>query len=111
MKKVSVSISGSVPIVASLLIMANVQDAGAEPLGNPRIAEARAEEARIAGADDFARSVAPVIRDIQTAGVTSLRGIARELVARNVPTRRGGIWTPVQVSELLKRLDRVAAGA
>ena len=48
-------------------------------LGNPIIAEARvkAEEARVAGADEFARTVAPVIRDIQKRGVTSLRGIAR----------------------------------
>ena len=80
-------------------------------LGNPKIAEARvkAEESRAAGADDYARSVAPVIRAIQAAGVTTLRGIARELVARKVETRRGGTWTPVQVSDLIKRLDRVAA--
>ena len=80
-------------------------------LGNPSIADARAkaEESRAAGADEFARSVEPVIRAIQAAGVTSLRGIARELVARKVETRRGGAWTPVQVSDLLKRLDRVAA--
>ncbi len=80
-------------------------------LGNPSIAEARAkaEESRVAGADEFARSVEPVIRAIQAAGVTSLRGIARELVARKVETRRGGAWTPVQVTDLLKRLDRVAA--
>jgi DNA invertase Pin-like site-specific DNA recombinase len=80
-------------------------------LGNPRIAEARvkAEESRVAGADEFARTVAPVIWDIQGRGVTSLRGIARELVARKIETRRGGTWTPVQVSDLLKRLERVAA--
>lgn len=80
-------------------------------LGNPKIAEARikAEESRVAGADEFARSIAPVIRAIQGAGVTTLRGIARELVVRKVETRRGGAWTPVQVGDLLKRLDRVAA--
>lgn len=80
-------------------------------LGNPNIAEARikAEEIRVAGADDFARGLAPVIRAIQAQGITTLRGIARELVARKVETRRGGAWTPVQVSDILKRLDRVAA--
>ena len=54
-------------------------------------------------------TVAPVIRAIQGESVTTLRGIARELVARKVETRRGGAWTPVQVTDLLKRLDRVAA--
>jgi DNA invertase Pin-like site-specific DNA recombinase len=80
-------------------------------LGNPRLEEARAkaEESRVAGADEFARSVAPTIRAIQAEGVTSLRGIARELEARKIETRRGGVWTAVQVTDLLKRLDRVAA--
>lgn len=80
-------------------------------LGNPALAEARvkAEESRAAGADNFARSIEPVIRTIQAQGVTSLRGIVRELVARKIETRRGGAWTPVQVGDLLKRLDRLTA--
>lgn len=79
-------------------------------LGNPRLDEARvkAEASRVAGADEFAASVEPVIRAIQASGVTTLRGIARELVARKVETRRGGQWTPVQVGDLLRRLDRAA---
>jgi hypothetical protein len=82
-------------------------------LGNPALAEARvkAEEARVAGADEFAQSVVPVIRDIQAKGVKGLRGIVRELVDRKIETRRGGAWTPVQVPDLLKRLDRMAACA
>lgn len=80
-------------------------------LGNPALAEARvkAEESRSAGADNFARSIEPVIRTLQAQGVTTLRGIARELVARKIETRRGGAWTPVQVGDLLKRLDRLTA--
>ena len=80
-------------------------------LGNPALAEARvkAEESRAAGAAEFALKVEPVIRAIQGAGVTTMRGIARELVARKVETRRGGTWTPVQVTDLLRRLDRAAA--
>lgn len=75
-------------------------------LGNPRLAEARikAEASRIAAADAFAESVAPIIKAIQVGGVTTLRGIARELSARRVETRRGGTWTPVQVGDLLKRI-------
>ena len=85
--------------------------ANGKVLGNPRIAEARvkAEESKAASADEFARTVAPVIRDIQGRGVITLRGIARELAKRKVETRRGGTWTPVQVGDLIKRLDRVAA--
>jgi DNA invertase Pin-like site-specific DNA recombinase len=79
-------------------------------LGNPNLAEARAkaEAGRIAAADDFAEKIGPVIRKIQGEGVTSLRGIARELHARKVETRRGGQWTPVQVGDLIKRMDRVS---
>lgn len=75
-------------------------------LGNPSLAEARvkAEAVRAAGADEFAKGITPVIRDIQAKGATTLRGIARELVARKVETRRGGTWTPVQVGDLLKRI-------
>ena len=79
-------------------------------LGNPRIAEARvkAEQSRVAGADDYAMTLAPVIRDLQHKGLT-LRGIARELASRKIDTRRGGAWSPVQVADLIKRLDRLAA--
>ena len=79
-------------------------------LGNPRIAEARvkAEQSRVAGADDYAMTLAPVIRDLQHKGLT-LRGIARELASRKIETRRGGAWSPVQVADLIKRLDRLAA--
>lgn len=76
-------------------------------LGNPNIAEARAkaEESRIAAADAYAESIAPIIHAIRGSGVTTLRGIARELMARRIETRRGGQWTPVQVGGLLKRLQ------
>jgi DNA invertase Pin-like site-specific DNA recombinase len=77
-------------------------------LGNPNLAEARAksEEARVESADAFARSVEPVICAIQATGITSHRGIAKELTARRVETRRGGAWSAVQVGDLLKRLDK-----
>jgi Recombinase len=45
----------------------------------------------------------PVIRDIQRSGIKSLRGVARALAARGIPTARGGAWTPVQVSAILQR--------
>jgi hypothetical protein len=46
-----------------------------------------------ADADRFAKNVAPIIREIQSTGVASHRGIARSLNARGVATARGGAWT------------------
>jgi DNA invertase Pin-like site-specific DNA recombinase len=79
-------------------------------LGNPRLAEVKvlAASGRIAAADEYAARVMPVIHTIQASGTFTLRGIARELVARKIETRRGGQWTPVQVSDLLKRAERAA---
>jgi hypothetical protein len=46
---------------------------------------------------------------IQAEGHKTLGEIAHELAARKVETRCGGAWTAVQVTDLLKRLDRVSA--
>jgi DNA invertase Pin-like site-specific DNA recombinase len=73
-------------------------------LGNPRLAQARAEvnAARREVADAFAARVLP-IHQIQKSGVSSLRGVAKALSARGVKTARGGEWTAVQVSDILRR--------
>jgi hypothetical protein len=45
----------------------------------------------------------PVIDDIRKIGITSARGIARELTGRDIPTPRGSsTWTAVQVQRLLR---------
>jgi DNA invertase Pin-like site-specific DNA recombinase len=74
-------------------------------LGNPKLSDARlhAAAARKASADRYSKNVLPVIREIQRSGIKSLRGIARALVARGIPTARGGAWTAVQVSDILRR--------
>jgi len=74
-------------------------------LGNPNLAAttAAAAAARTAAADAFAAKVRPIIREIQNSGVTSLRGVARALTARGIRTARGGDWTAVQVSDILRR--------
>ena len=76
-------------------------------LGNPKLADvrARAVASTKAEADRFAANVAPVIREIQSSGVSSHRGIARALNARGVATARGGQWTAVQVGAILRRVD------
>jgi DNA invertase Pin-like site-specific DNA recombinase len=75
-------------------------------LGNPRLADAIAatNAARTAAADAFAANVRPIIREIQNSGVSSLRGVAKALSARGIKTARGGEWTAVQVSDILRRV-------
>jgi hypothetical protein len=59
-------------------------------LGNPRLADARANARHMAGAITFAATVAPAIRDAQAARVKSLREIAAALNGRGITTARGG---------------------
>jgi DNA invertase Pin-like site-specific DNA recombinase len=60
---------------------------------------------RVAKADDRAALIAPVIEELHAAGVTSLGGIARGLMARRIPAPRGGAaWREAQVSRLLARI-------
>src|SRR5215469_2208941 len=75
-------------------------------LGNPHLAAARdrAVASVKADADRFAKNVAPIIREIQSSGVASHRGIAKSLNARGVATARGGQWTAVQVGSILRRV-------
>ena len=77
-------------------------------LGNPtnlpeaglKGAASTAEEAR-----RFAENVAPVILQIRSSGVISLRGVAAALNARGVRTARGGRWAATQVAAVLRRAD------
>src|SRR5438270_1317344 len=74
-------------------------------LGNPHLADVRrrAVASTKANADRFAKNVVPIIKEIQGSGIASRRAIARALNARGVATRRGGRWTAVQVSAILRR--------
>ncbi len=51
----------------------------------------------------FAANVAPVIRDIERAGVTTLQGIADALNARGIRTARGRQWYATTVRNVLDR--------
>jgi DNA invertase Pin-like site-specific DNA recombinase len=77
-------------------------------LGNPRAAEAapKAHAAHRAAADRFATNILPIIREIQSAGRTSLREIAAALNARGVRTTRGGLWGSSSVRNLLMRASK-----
>jgi hypothetical protein len=62
-------------------------------------------DARRARAIARATEVAPIVAEIQAAGVTSLHGIARALNTRGVPTATGrGTWEAPQVRRVLARL-------
>jgi DNA invertase Pin-like site-specific DNA recombinase len=66
--------------------------------------EARAMGRKVVAnrADGKAADYAPIIRDIQAGGITSLSAIARELNERGIPTVKGqGIWQAVQLGRLL----------
>jgi DNA invertase Pin-like site-specific DNA recombinase len=72
---------------------------------NLALASARGSAANRAAAEDFARNVLPIVREIQASGRTSLRAIAAELTRRNVRTARGGAWSAENVRTLLLRSD------
>jgi hypothetical protein len=62
-------------------------------------------EVRQARANERAADLAPVIAELRAAGITSLKGIAKALNERRVPTPLGNShWHPMQVSRVLKRL-------
>jgi DNA invertase Pin-like site-specific DNA recombinase len=82
-------------------------------LGNPNGAAAlrragkgntEAVAALRADADSFALELLPRIEAIRASGSTSLPAIANALNDQHIQTRRGGIWHPTSVKNLLARL-------
>jgi hypothetical protein len=68
----------------------------------PRRAGTAAVQAR---ADERAADLAPIVKELQAAGVTTLRGIADGLNRSGIPTPRGrGEWQAAQVERVLVRL-------
>jgi DNA invertase Pin-like site-specific DNA recombinase len=55
-------------------------------------------------ADAHADTLAPTIRELQAAGITTTRAIAAELNARKVPSARGGDWHAPSIARLLARI-------
>lgn len=75
-------------------------------LGNPNLAKVRsvaiaANQRRV---KDFAHKLAPVIAEINAAGVTTLRGVAQCLNARGFKTPMGKAFTRQAVAKLNRRL-------
>jgi transposase len=61
-------------------------------------------------ADDFARTILPIIAEIRTGGITSTHGIAAELNRRGIPTREGKQWFGASVGYMLRRAEGALAG-
>lgn len=55
-------------------------------------------------ASQKAADLAPIIKDLQAQGVTTLSGLAQALNDKGVPTPRGGQWQAVQVQRTMARL-------
>ena len=75
-------------------------------LGNPTNTAEAAAKGRVVTireAERFAKTVLPIVRSIERAGVTSLRGIAIALNDRAVRTARGGRCQVSNVRNLLAR--------
>jgi DNA invertase Pin-like site-specific DNA recombinase len=70
-----------------------------------RLVAGKGTAARQAKAMARARDLKPVLLDLFAKGITTQRGIAAALTAQGVPTARGGIWSNVQVRDLLRRLE------
>ena len=68
-------------------------------------ARAMGVEAIRARAEARAADLAPIIRELQAAGKTSLRAIAAGLNDAGIPTARGVNWSSPQVMRILERLD------
>lgn len=78
---------------------------------NARSHKASAEALRLRTAARAA-DLAPIVKELQAAGKTSLRAIAEGLNAQGIPTARGeGEWTATQVMRVLERLDPFEAAA
>ena len=75
---------------------------------NIEVAQARSRAARTAQANQFAFNVLPVVLQIQSAGVETLKGIAEALNARGLRTPRGGEWQAVQVKRVIEKHKAVA---
>ncbi len=69
---------------------------------NPQKAVAAMAVANKTAKAEFAAEVFPIIQEIKSAGVQTLRGICDCLNRRGIATRNGGNWYPATVRNILK---------
>lgn len=79
---------------------------GAAPLRKARKGNKAAVTTLKADADQRAADLRSVIEDIERSGITTHKGIAEELNARDIETPRGGEWYATSVKRLKERLAK-----
>ena len=72
--------------------------------GRAKGTQARQEKAKARAGD-----LAPILTSLRAEGVTTLRGLAEALNAREIPTARGGRWSAVQVQRVLTMQGQLSA--
>jgi DNA invertase Pin-like site-specific DNA recombinase len=76
--------------------------------GAPKVDQKLGAQAVQKAAEDYAREVAPTMRELRQGGL-SLREVAAEMDARGIRTPRGGQWTAMGVRNVLERAARIGA--
>jgi DNA invertase Pin-like site-specific DNA recombinase len=85
--------------------LARAKANGAQLGNRTNLAEAQASGRQVQVDQAFVRAanLIPVIREIQTAGCSTLREIAAVLNRRGIQTPRGGAWTAMAVKRVIDR--------
>ena len=78
---------------------------GARALRGKQVGNKQALATVRANAAQRASNLRPLLDDLRSQGVASIRAIAAELNVRGVLTPRGGAWHPTSVARLLSRLS------
>jgi DNA invertase Pin-like site-specific DNA recombinase len=87
-----------------------VMKANGAALGNPsniREAGMAGRASQAASADDYARSLLPVLRAVRSEGAITLAAISNALTERKIPTSRGARWHVSNVAALLARTQKL----
>jgi DNA invertase Pin-like site-specific DNA recombinase len=77
---------------------------GVAPPESARVMARAAIQARV---KSRAEDLAPVVKELQASGATSLGAIAKGLNARGIPTATGCDWSATEASRLLKVIARL----
>jgi DNA invertase Pin-like site-specific DNA recombinase len=89
-----------------------IRKASGSKLGNPtniRVAGDIGRATAIAGADDHARSLLPLLRSLRAEGAVTIGAVTRSLNDRKVRTARGSRWHVSSVANLLTRAQKLEA--
>ena len=90
----------------------SIRKASGGKLGNPtniREAGNLGRTTAVAGANDHARSLLPLLHSLRAEGAITIGAIMRSLNERKVPTARGVVWHVSSVANLLARAQKLEA--